>query len=164
MPMVDESPGLDVSTLVRNVLGTDENLKPSKLAFRLTDHIRGFRGASFLYRDISEGVDNPYERVLRTDTGISLSRQFDADVTLDAISMLSLEVVYEYLSHWTARSILTDSARVLAVPGLPKERATILILDPDIREVSQSRRITDEIDWDPETLSLAFENLRPYLA
>jgi hypothetical protein len=159
MPMIRGAPGLDVAALVKGVLSSQENLQPSALAGNLSDSIRRRRGSV-------PGAANAYDRLFGTAVGRQAASLIGNESrTLDAISSLSLEVVFEYLRD-TMPSLTTGrgEARVLAVPGMPDERPSLLILDPGLPDVSQSERLTDRVRFDPQGLGAAFDRLRPYMA
>jgi hypothetical protein len=85
--------------------------------------------------------------------------------TLDALSFLSVEVMLEYYEErWAGRDLpgLVDT-RFLTVRGTPEEPPTLLVLDPAIGDVSQSRRVTDEVNLQPKGLMAAFARLQPFI-
>ncbi len=154
--MVEGRPGLDVSALVRGVLDTPNTRTPSRLSHRLS----GIRG-----RSPTPGLQlDAYGRLFGTTTGSRLANLIgNESKTLDTISSLSLELLFDYLERKWGSSTGNGFRRFLAVPGAATEPPALLILDPAIADVAQSRRLTDEVEIDPDGLVAAFTHIRPFL-
>jgi hypothetical protein len=105
-----------------------------------------------------------YSRLFGTPTGTQAAQTIGNESrTLDVLSSFSLEVLLDYLEERWGFTMgpAGFGRRYLAVGGSPADSPTLLVLDPTLADVSQSRRLTDEIDLDPQGLIAAFERLRP---
>src|SRR5438093_267003 len=156
--MIEGTPGLDLSALVQGVLA--EGPGPGALhgIERLFRGPMGFAGPQV--------ERNPYARLFHTHTGSTVAAAVgNESKTLDALSSLSIELMLEYIEENTeatwARS--RPERRFLAVPGLPTKPPVLLILDPGVAEVSQSRRVTDDVQFDTLRMVVAFDRLRPVI-
>jgi hypothetical protein len=155
--MIRGEPGLDVLALVRGVLKTSDDGRPSGLAIRLAQNVPAIHRG----HEIPEAA-NPYERLWSSDFGVLAASLFkDERPLLESISAVSVEIVFEYLTHRFAQR---DRLRFLSVPGGPYERPSLLILNPDISDISESSRVTDALQMTPAALVEAFERIRPALA
>jgi hypothetical protein len=88
------------------------------------------------------------------------------------LSSLSVELLLEYLRYYEEPGlgffrllgfVVSPYSRYLTVPGRPRESPTLLILDPNVSDVSQSKRLTREINLVPSRLPIlyqAFDQLR----
>jgi hypothetical protein len=168
--MVHGAPGLDVSLLVRGVLTesrfVDEGVRGVRGATRLTDRLRTMMESRLVEPFLHEARITPYDRLFATDTGRRAAKLVGNESrTLDALSTLSIEILLEYLDDRWGFSSGSSSfgRRFLNVPGAAVDVPTLLVLDPAIADVSQSRRLTDEVDLDPLGLIAAFDRLRPLL-
>jgi hypothetical protein len=155
--MIEGTPGLDVSALVQGVLA--EGPGPGALhgiERLLHGNTRYFEGPP-VERD-------PYARLFGTQTGSAVATAVgNESKTLDALSSLSIELMLEYITKNTAWVRSHSKQRFLAVPGLPTRPPVLLILDPDVTEVSQSRRLTDDVQFDTMRMAAAFDPLRPVM-
>jgi len=156
--MIEGTPGLDLAALVQGVLA--EGPGPGALhgIERLFRGPMGFAGPQV--------ERNPYARLFHTHTGSTVAAAVgNESKTLDALSSLSIELMLEYIEENTeatwARS--RPERRFLAVPGLPTKPPVLLILDPGVAEVSQSRRVTDDVQFDTLRMVVAFDRLRPVI-
>jgi len=152
--MIEGRPGLDVSSLVKEVLAEGSGQRshhPFEFEVKLEDNPALFPNAAYL---------DPYSRLFGTVTGSAAVKAVgNESKTLDALSLLSIEVLLESVlkEEWPPDS----TRRFLAVPGRTTEPPVLLILDPAVSSVSQSRRLTDEFRLDPQALSIALERIRP---
>lgn len=160
--VVEGRPGLDISSLVKSVLGEEGQREPSYLSHRLN---------SMLPRTIEstpaggQGLDT-YGRLFATGTGRRAAEAIgNESKTLDVLSSLAIEILLEYLDDPRGFSMASSGLgrRFLVVPGEPTDAPTLLVLDPTMADVSQSRRLTNEIDLDPHGIIAAFERMRPFL-
>ena len=109
-------------------------------------------------------LPDAYARLFTSHTGQkAVSAVGNESKTLDALSALSIEVLLEYLLE-EVRIPSHFQQRFLAVPGKPTEPPALLILDPEVATVSETRRLTQAILFDPKGLSAALERLRPVIA
>ena len=166
--MVRGVPGLDVSSLVRGVLAEDRSIgaRGMRGSTRLTDRLAAMMDPVVVDPHRHQASADPYDRLFSTETGRRAADLVGNESrTLDALSALSIEILLEYLDERWAFSSGPSSfgRRFLNVPGAPADVPTLLVLDPAIADVSQSRRLTEEVDLDPLGLVAAFDCLRPLL-
>jgi len=116
---------------------------------------------------VTEVLESPYDRLFNTAAGRMASDTIgNESKTLDLLSTWSIDVLFEYLSTRWGFDVQAGAffeRRFLAVPGAPEAPPALLVLDPAV-DISQSRRLTDEIDIEPHGLVAAFERLRPFLS
>jgi hypothetical protein len=117
--------------------------------------------------DTRQGVvpESPYDRMFKTAAGRMAQQSIgNESKTLDLLSTLSIDILFEYVSTTWGFDVQAGAfgRRFLAVPGAPESSPALLVLDPAV-DISQSRRLTDEIDIEPHGLIAAFERLRPFL-
>ncbi|HEX8254626.1 MAG TPA: hypothetical protein VF846_15895 [Thermoanaerobaculia bacterium] len=166
--MISGTPGLDLSSLVKAVLresrpitisptaGYELEVQPSRLVRQLAT----MREGRFTEHTIPPSA---YSRMFETAAGRrAVNTIGNESRTLDAISALSVEAVLYYLEErW---GFASDSSafgrRFLAIAGQPHEPPTLLVLDPTLSDVSLSRRLTDEIDIEPQGLISSLQRLR----
>jgi hypothetical protein len=164
--MISGAPGLDLSSLVRRVLRDTRQMRPDRgiemRPSRLVQHLATMRRLQEPAHMFPPAI-NAYGRLFGTRTGSRAASDIGNESrTLDAISTLSIEALLYYLEErW---GFTTDSSafgrRFLAVAGLPDDPPTLLVLDPTLSDVSLSRRLTDEVNIEPEGLVSAFQRLR----
>ena len=162
--MVQGVPGLDVSSLVKKVLheeslgfGAAEKGQLGRLATKFL---------STLGREDLHSDPNAFTRMFATPTGVrAVNAVGNESRTLDLLSSLSVEVLAEFLFGTSAvgHDAGARKRRFLVVPGQPTDTPALLVLDPEMDDISLSRRITDELHLDAEGLKGAFERLRPAL-
>jgi hypothetical protein len=157
--MIEARPGLDVSELVKAVLSEPTYKIQSRFSYGLR---------SMLRLDLRTGVPevaDPYERLFTTAAGKTVADRIgNESKTLDLLSTWSIEILFEYVSTKWGFDFQAGALakRFLGVPGSPENPPALLVLDPAV-DVSQSRRLTDEIDIEPAGLIEAFIRLRPFL-
>jgi hypothetical protein len=150
--MIEARPGFDVSELVRAVLSESTYSTAPRFSHGLRSMFR---------IDKAENPGSPYGRLLSTATGKIAAEKIGTEETLDLLSTWSIEILFEYISMKWGFDVQAGAfaKRFLAVPGGPEDSPTLLVLDPAL-EVSQSRRLTDEIDIEPMGLVAASDRLR----
>jgi len=155
--MVRGAPGLDVASMVKATLDEGRPPGPSRRMLGLS-------------KSMDQGglqEPNAYGRLFASRLGqMAVQRIGNESRTLDALSFLSVEVLLEYMEErWGAnRGGPGAGTRFLTVRGDPADPPTLVVLDPALGDVSQSRRITEEIELEPQGLVAAFERLLPYIA
>ncbi|QJR12108.1 hypothetical protein DSM104443_03192 [Usitatibacter rugosus] len=103
---------------------------------------------------------NAYARLFGTDIGKRAASAIgNESTTLDILSFLAIEVLYEYLSL-RFRAAPNPGVRFVTVRRRPEDPPVLTILDSRVESVADTRRITDEIPLEPAGLVVAFDELR----
>jgi hypothetical protein len=158
--MITGEPGLGVTSLVRAVLAEDTQGRRSRMAASLEAILPRVYSLEPRFP-----VDDAYRRLFSTKIGTRAANAIGNESrTLDALSSLSVEVLFEYLSvSGEIATMAADGARFLVVPGATQDPPALLILDPRIESLSDSRRLTNVLVLHPAALVEAFASLRSHL-
>lgn len=141
--------GNDISSLVRNVLRANSDGPPRSFTAQRVAVRRMSRRSAAEKTQAQELT--AYGRMVSSALGqAAFSRIRNETETMRALSILSVEVLYEYLRRRDHR-ILAGS-RCLTVPGELSESPVLLILDPRVALDRGAELITDVAEVDANAL------------
>ncbi len=137
--------GEDITSLVRNVLRTNSDGAPRSFTAKSVAVKRSLRrGATAI---TLEQESDAFSRMFASAIGQAALRRIGNETeTMRVLSILSVEVLYEYLlgrNHW-----LLSGSRCLTVPGGMGESPVLLVLDPNIPLNNSGELMTDRSEVD----------------